>query len=77
MNLLSFAEYKKHSMHYNRLLRIQEDLMASIRREKSDGEASASMDPIIRLTAHACMVIDHEMDRIDSLLYQHRASKKF
>jgi hypothetical protein len=77
MNLLSFAEYKKHSMHYNRLLRIQEDLMASIRREKTDGEASASMDPIIRLTAHACMVIDHEMDRIDSLLYQHRASKKF
>jgi len=76
MNLLTFAEYKKHSMHYNRLLRIQEDLMASIRSEKSDGESSTSMHPITRLTANACMAIDHEMDRIDSLLYQYRASKK-
>lgn len=73
--LFAFAEYKKHSIHYNHLLRMHEDLMSSILSEQSDSEACNSMDPLQRLTAHACMVIDHEMDRIDSLLYQYRASR--
>lgn len=74
-NLLTFAEYKNHSICYNRMLRIQEDLMASIQSEKSDNESSISMDPIIRLTANAYKVIDDKMNRIGSLLYQYRASR--
>lgn len=73
--LLTFAEYKRHSIRYNRLLGIQEDLTTSIPSEKPGIEASISSDPVIRLTTHACTIIDHELDRIDILLYQYRVSR--
>lgn len=75
MNLITLAEYKKHSIHYNRLLRVQEDLMTSMQHEKEHTNAVASIDPIARLTANAFMVIEDEINRIDSLLYQYRASR--
>lgn len=75
MNLLTFAEYKKHSIHYNRLLRVQEDLMTSMRHENEHTNAVVSIDPIARLTANAFMIVDDEINRIDRLLYQYRASR--
>ena len=74
-NLLTFSDYQKHANHHNRLLRIQEDLVTSTPNNNPDDEAIISMDPIVRLTNHACMVLDDEMDRIDSLLYQCRATR--
>ena len=75
-NLLTFSGYQKYANHHNRLLRMQEDLMASMPNNNSDDdEDTISMDPIVRLTAHACMVLGDEMDRIDILLYQCRAIK--
>jgi len=71
-NLLSFAGYQKHAKHHNRLLQIQEDLMGYFPIYNSE-EATISMDPIVRLTAHACTVLEDEMDRIDIILYQYRA----
>lgn len=75
LNVLTFSEYKRLSIHYNRLLRIQEAFIASMQGEKSDTEANVSANPILRLTYHACTVLDGELDRIDSLLYQYRASR--
>ncbi len=75
LNLFTFSEYKRHSIYYNRLLRIQEGLMTSVQSQKSDVEATFSTNPILRLTSHACTVLDRELDRIDSLLYQYRASR--
>jgi hypothetical protein len=75
MNLLTFDEYKLFSFYYNRLLRVQEDLMTSIQNENSDSNPVVSVDPVVRLTAHAFMVVENEMDRVDRLLYQYRASK--
>ena len=73
--LLTFAEYRRHADHYNRLLGIEENLMASIEGGKADYDASNSMDPIVLLTFNACMVINDEMDRIDTLLHQHRVAR--
>jgi len=75
LNLLTFDEYKVFSVHYNHLLRVQEDLMTSIQNESSDSNPVVSVDPVVRLTAHAFMVVENEMDKIDTLLYQYRASK--
>ena len=75
LNVLTFSEYKRHSIHYNRLLRIQEAFIVSIQGEKPETEANVSANPILRLTFHACTVLDGELDRIDSLLYQYRASR--
>ena len=71
--LLEFAGYQKHAIHYNRLLRMQEDMLEKIQGVDIEDEATLSSDPVARLIANACTVIDDELDRIDGLLYQSRA----
>mmetsp|Transcript_35932 Transcript_35932/g.36371 ORF Transcript_35932/g.36371 Transcript_35932/m.36371 type:complete len:520 (-) Transcript_35932:253-1812(-) len=75
MNLLTFSGYQKYANHYNRLLTMYEDLLMTMPPSNSD-EAMISLDPIFRLTAQACSVLDDEMDRIDKFLYQVRTTRK-
>eukprot|EP00536_Pseudo-nitzschia_multiseries_P008183 jgi/Psemu1/305541/fgenesh1_kg.203_\ len=73
-DFLSFAGYRNHAKHHNRLLRIYEDLIGSIPIDGS-ADATQSSDPLVRLTAHACSVLEDEMDRIDMVLHQYRVSR--
>lgn len=75
INLLTFSGYQKYANHYNRLLTMYEDLLMTMPPNNSD-EATSSLDPILRLTAQACSVLDDEMDRIDNFLYQVRTTRK-
>jgi len=74
MDFLSFAGYQKNAKHHNRLLRIYEDLIGSITINGPD-DATISSDPLVRLTAQACSVLEDEMDRIDIVLHQYRTSR--
>lgn len=74
-NLLTLSRYQKYANHYNRLLTIHHDLLMTVPPTKYD-EAITSIDPIVRLTAQACSVLDNEMDRIDIFLYQVRTIRK-
>jgi len=73
--LLSFTDYKRHSIYHNQLLRIHDDLAVSIQNDKSDVEAFARDDAVAQLTANACTVIEIELDRVDDLLHQDRISR--
>jgi hypothetical protein len=73
--LLTLSGYQKYANHYNRLLTIHNDLLMTVPPNKYD-EAMISIDPIVRLTAHACSVLDNEMERIDNFLYQVRTIRK-
>ncbi len=73
---LTFADYKRHSIHHNDLLGIHDDLAASIiQNDAIDMEDSVPVDAVTSLTSNACTVIDLELDRIDGLLHQYRISK--
>ena len=74
-DFLTFAEYKEHSIHFNRLLRIQDDIVYSIQGKYLTIDTFSPKYPIVQLSARACMVLDEEMDRIDNLLFQYRASR--
>ncbi len=74
-NHLSFADYKRYSIYHNQLLRIRDNLAASIRSDKSNVEAFARHDAVSQVTANACAVIESELDRVDGLLYQDRMSR--
>jgi hypothetical protein len=71
---MSLAGYQKYANHYNRLLQLQEDLLLNV--QDLSGEALVSANPLIRLTAQACKVIDGEMDRINEILYQVRVARR-
>jgi hypothetical protein len=66
--------YQSHAQHYNHLIALQQNLESYIR-DKS-GEAGSSSDPVTRLTAVACQVLENERNRVDELLYQVRATRK-
>jgi len=72
---MEFSGYQKYANHYNRLLTMYEDLLMTMPPNNSD-EAMIPLDPILRLTAQACSVLDDEMDHIDKFLYQVRTTRK-
>ena len=71
--LLSLSEYQRYAKYYNRLAKIYHYLKVP---PDDVDEANFSLDPLTRLTSLACSVLDSEMDRIDTFLYQVRTTKR-
>lgn len=77
---MKLVGYQLLARHFNRLIELQEGLLSHPDGVVANGlwsgrETSAYSDPVARLTEEARRVLEVEMDRIDSILYQARIAR--
>jgi hypothetical protein len=79
---MTLVEYQPLARHFNRLVELQQDLLSHLDGVAAHGlylsgkDMSSCTNPVIRLTHEACRVLEIEMNRIDSMLYQVRVARR-